>query len=158
MAVAVTVRTWHSEHHRPADKNGYLACTLSNFAINAYKNGYKCKWSLRFCGQLQTGRRESSTTRSPFIMPIFRSSPRASTSSTLRYTIPHFYFVCQCSVIWFGSLDAKCVISYKTPLTFQLLHIIDKWHALVVIRACQGRWQEWFSGNSRWTMTWIFTK
>jgi len=43
-------------------------------------------------------------------------------------------------------------------LTFHLLHIIDEWHTAEGIRAYQGRCHKWFSGNSRRTMSWIFTE
>lgn len=107
---------WFSGNtHMPADKkkkNGCLEWTLSNFAINAHKIAHKCKWSLRFWGQQQTGRLESSTMRSPFIMRIFRSLPRASTSSTLRYTISRFHAVCEHSLICFKCVDNHCCAIY----------------------------------------------
>lgn len=77
--------------------NVYVECTVSICKMSQWE------WSFRFCGQLRTGLLESSTMRNPFIMPTFRSLPRASTSSTSRYITHYsccrvaFWFRCACT-------------------------------------------------------------
>lgn len=134
----ITIRAWYQEHHvfdfqgthicLLIKKKGYLEWTLSN--LNAI-NAHKCKWSLRFWGRQQTGRRESSTMRSPFIMPTFRSLLRASTSSTLRYTISSFHAVCEHSLICFKCVDNHCCTIYVIKHCWHLIASYYWWMAYI---------------------------